>query len=90
MWYSYRKHLYDGEFVGIGVSGAEINYWGDKQKLSMQSMFPVEFKHAGWGVVRIVVCNINGSLEIQSVDYGLPASEKSKALIENTNKEQEI
>ena len=74
-------YILDGEYVGYGVSGADINYWHKNQKESPQIIIPCRLKNINWCVIRITFCNIDNQLEIQSIDYSFIKNEKSEKLL---------
>ena len=76
-------YIPDGEYVGYGVSGADINYWHKNQKESPQIIIPCRFKNINWCAIRITFCNIDNQWEIQSIDYSFIKNEKSKKLLKN-------
>lgn len=71
------NYVPEGEFIGTGVSGAEIDYWSKNQKQSQQILIPCKFQKLEFGVIRILFCNIKNKFEIQSVDYSFIKSNES-------------
>ena len=76
------NYMPKAEFLGYGVSGADIHYWHKKQKKSPQIMIPCRFEKIDWSLIRITFCNIENRWEIQSVDYSFIKSDESKVLLQ--------
>ena len=73
--------LPEAHYIGIGVSGAEIDYWTEYPGTITQIVFPANFEKIGWAVVRILLIETSGELEIQQVDYSLVDTNENKELI---------
>ena len=67
----------EGNYIGIGVSGAGIDYWADYAGEIKQIMLPSNFQYVGWGVLRIGLISTDSKWEIQQVDYGFIRTDES-------------
>jgi len=77
------NYIPDGEFIGSGVSGADIEYWTKKQQQSPQIIIPCKFQNIELGVIRILFCNFEKHLEIRSVDFSFVKTAESEKLVKN-------
>ena len=75
------NHMPNGKFIGIGISGADLHYWKKNQEQSAQTAIPCKFEKVEFGVIRILFCNIDNQIEIQSVDYAFIETDESKRLL---------
>ena len=73
------KYIPDADFLGFGVSGAEIDYWKQQVGESPSIILPCKFEKLNFGIIRIIFCKIGDKYEIQSVDYSfIKKSESNK------------
>ena len=79
------KKIPDAEYLGSGVSGAEIDYWRQQKGASPSIIFPCVFEKIHFGVIRVTFCKIRDKYEIQSVDFSFinnnDTKEQKKGLI---------
>lgn len=77
-----------GDYIGTGVSGAEIDYWNKIQNQPQQIILPCRFQNLEFCVIRIVFCEIQDKIEIQSVDYSFIRSENSITILKGMSKNE--
>lgn len=80
------KTIPKGDYIGSGVSGAEIDYWSKRTGQSPSIIIPCRFQKIDFGVIRITFCKIAATFEIKSVDYSFIKTEKSINILKELDK----
>jgi len=75
---NFRKEDVFHKAIGLGVSGANAEYWANSKMTIINIILSVEFKNEGHGFLKIGFCEKNNKLEIQGIEYALPNTDYSK------------
>jgi hypothetical protein len=71
----------DADYIGVGVSGADIAYWEQYEGTISQIMVAANFENLGWGVLNIGFIENNNAWEIQGVSYSIIATDETRQMM---------
>lgn len=71
----------EADYIGVGVSGADISYWEQYNETISQIVVAANFGNVGWGVFRIGFVEGVDMWEIQGVDYSIIATDETRRLV---------
>jgi hypothetical protein len=71
------NNIPEADYMGFGVSGAELDYWKQHTGGSPSIILPCKFEKVNFGIISITFCKIRDKYEIQSVDFSFIKSSAS-------------
>ena len=71
----------EAEYVGVGVSGADITYWEQYEGEISQIMLPANFENVGWGVLSIAFIENADTWEVQGINYNIIATDETRQVL---------
>ena len=71
----------EADYIGVGVSGADITYWEQYEESFSQIVLPANFENVGWGVLSIGFIENAEAWEIQGVNYNIIATDKVRQMM---------
>ena len=71
----------EADYIGVGVSGADITYWEQYEGTVSQIVLPANFENVGWGVLSIGFVENADAWEIQGVNYSIIATDETRQMM---------
>jgi len=71
----------EADYIGVGVSGADITYWEQYEGTVSQIVLPANFENVGWGVLSIGFIENADAWEIQGVNYSIIATDETRQMM---------
>jgi hypothetical protein len=71
----------EADYIGVGVSGADINYWEQYNDTISQITLPANFENVGWGVLSIGFIENADLWEVQGVSYSIIATDETRQMM---------
>ncbi len=71
----------DADYIGVGVSGADITYWEQYEGEISQVMLPANFENVGWGVLSIAFIENSEAWEVQGINFNIIATDEIRQMM---------